>query len=390
MKHILKCHEIEKNDFIRADNFTLYDSQEKAYTDFEAGTWCTVMGHNHPAITAVIRKQLQSVMHLNHRYTQEAANQTARNLLNCLDMPDGQCTFLNSGSEVVNLSIIMAKRITGKKGFLTFQDSYLAAFGEGGEKSPENWTAFNWTECKNCSETKSCRDECDLFSAIDFKKLAGFVLEPGSSSGLMLFPPAKLVKNLVEMTQHHKAVFICNEVTTGIGRTGKWFGFQHYEVKPDIVAVGKGLGNGYPISAVALTGNMAKLFLHKDLRYAQSHQNDPLGCTVANEVLNQLKENRLIENSVEKSSFFLELLRQLQEQFPIIKEVRGRGLMIGLELQKNKHHSSESIFRKLLDKGFLVGYHPLRNVIRFYPALTIPKKEIESLVESLRQIFDVI
>jgi acetylornithine aminotransferase len=186
--------------------------------------------------------------------------------------------------------------------------------------------------------------------------------------------------------QHHGFVAV-NEVTTGMGRTGAWFGFQHYALQPDIVALGKGLGNGYPVSAVAMTNEIAERLEDNGFRYAQSHQNDPLSCAVAKEVITVMREEGLVERSNRVGAHFLQELELLGKQHDVVKQVRGRGLMIAMEFEVNDgHFSLESVYHELLKRGFIVGYKPTVNLLRFYPPLTIGEKDIAQLLEELGDI----
>jgi acetylornithine aminotransferase len=191
-------------------------------------------------------------MHLNHRYSNDLSEIAAGRLLEKLEMSDGKCTFLCSGSEAVSFSLKAARIMTGRSKFITLKDSYLAAYGEGAEKEDHGWILFDWKECAACSPVKACADTCNRFAKIPFEALAGFVFEPGSASGSVQYPPEKPVHAICTAIKQMEGLVVANEVTTGIGRTGRWFGFQHYDIHPDLVAVGKGLGNGYPVSAVAL------------------------------------------------------------------------------------------------------------------------------------------
>lgn len=140
---------------------------------------------------------------------------------------------------------------------------------------------FDWRPCADCPGEKSCDAACERWASIPFDTLGGFLFEPGSSGGLVRFPPRKLIDGIVAAVRTRGGLVAVNEVTTGMGRTGTWFGHQHYALAPDIVAPGKGLGNGYPVSATAVAPHVVKLLGERELAYAQSHQNGPLGAAVA-------------------------------------------------------------------------------------------------------------
>ncbi len=132
---------------------------------------------------------------------------------------------------------------------MTMSDSYFGAYGDASAKDSDKWFLFDWNECERCTQ-EVCAKDCSVYSDIPFDEVGAFLFEPGSSSGMVRFPPPKLISNIVQDMSAADGLVMVNEVTTGVGRTGKWFGFQHYDMQPDIVAMGKGIGNGYPVSAV--------------------------------------------------------------------------------------------------------------------------------------------
>ena len=131
-----------------------------------------------------------------------------------------------------------------------------------------------------CNHTIEWYEE-GLQNEVDFSEIGVFLFEPGNSGGIVKFPPCNLISALNRICKKNNIVFVVDEVTTGIGRTGKWFGYMHYSIVPDIVCMGKGLGNGYPVSAIAMTEDISERALAAHFHYAQSHQNDSLGCRVA-------------------------------------------------------------------------------------------------------------
>ena len=203
---------------------------------------------------------------------------------------------------------------------------------------------------------------------------------------MVKFPPKHLIQKLAEAVQEHNGLVVVDEVTTGLGRTGSWFGYQHYDIRPDIIAAGKGLGNGFPISAVIVTREAAGELESRSFRYVQSHQNDPLACAVAREVLAVIQEEDLIDRSAALGRLFLDKLESLKERRQVV-DIRGRGLMVGIELEaENGTYPGDDIYRELLARGFLVGCSPLGNMIRIYPALTIDEKDLALLAENLELI----
>ncbi|MCR4409475.1 MAG: aspartate aminotransferase family protein [Candidatus Saccharicenans sp.] len=378
--HILRCHEIIKTDFTRAENCYLYDSQGNRYMDFESGIWCTVLGHNHPRINRVIESQLGKVAHLGTRYLSRITEEAAVEVLNISGLEGGKCVFLSSGSEAVEFGVQVARRLSGKPLWLTFARSYLGAYGSAGRKNTSEAWLLDWEKSRE-QNSEAYLDQ------IPFEQIGAFVFEPGGSgSGFVKFPPRQIVKAIYDRIKRAGGLVVVNEVTTGIGRTGKWFGFQHYDLEPDIVAMGKGLGNGYPVSAVAMKKELAEELEAGGFYYAQSHQNDPLGAAVAREVIVTLREENWIEKGREKGEYFLAGLKQLEGECELAKEARGRGMLLGLELRPDEQRSVQNIYRRLLDRGFLVGYYSAGNMLRFDPALTIDHEDIARLLEVLHEI----
>ena len=147
MNHILKCHEILKTDFVRAKNCHLYDDEGRQYIDFESGIWCTALGHCHPRINSVMATQIKKVIHLGTRYPHALSQDTAKDILAIVGIDNGKCLFLSSGSEAVEFGVQIARRVSDKPLFLTFSNSYLAAYGSAGIKNVDEWKLFDWSSC---------------------------------------------------------------------------------------------------------------------------------------------------------------------------------------------------------------------------------------------------
>lgn len=381
MEHILACHEIVKTDFVRAEDCYLYDSTGRRYIDFEAGIWCTALGYGHPRINDAIQAQLKNVTHLGTRYPSTLAEKAALEVLDIIGFETGKCVFLCSGSEAVEFGVQISQIIHPDKLMLKFSTAFLGSYGTAHSKASDIWHIIDWNVCQNDLET--CLD------TIPFERIGAFIFEPGGSSpSFVHFPPKSVVEAIAARVQETGGLVVSNEITTGMGRTGRWFGFQHYDIQPDIVALGKGLGNGYPVSAVAIRQNIARHLEDSGFLYAQSHQNDPLGCTVAHEVITVMKEEQWIPHGNQTGALFLDRLQQIVEACPLAKETRGRGLLLGLELHPHKTLTAQNVYQQLLTDGFLTNYYPVANLLRFDPALTIQEQHIDELITSLKNILN--
>lgn len=348
-----------------------FDTTGKKYIDFESGVWCTNLGHSHDRIIRLIQEQSRFSLHHGYRFRNEVSERLSLELLGLLGMDGGQSVFLSSGSEAVNLAITLARQYTGRRKILKMDQSYLSAFG------------FGQIADSNTDLLTVPVDDLEAVVQIDFSTLAAFVFEPGTSFGFIHFPQTAFIHEIVQKCRKHGVLLIADEVTCGFGRTGKWFGFQHYPFTPDIVAAGKALGNGYPVSAVSINSVVAEWFASHSFRYAQSHQNDPLGCAIGLEVIHTIHDEDIILKSVQVGAYFKNQLSLLQKKYPDkIKKVRGRGLMLAIELWPAMN--GEKINEQLFKNGFVVGYKS--NVLRFMPPLVISASDIELLMNCLDQL----
>jgi acetylornithine/N-succinyldiaminopimelate aminotransferase len=384
MDHILKCHPIDRCDFVRGENCYLFDDQGRRYLDLESGSWAAVLGHSHPRVNQVIKAQVDRVMHLAVRCPNHLAEEAAVAVLDLVGLQEGKCVFLSSGSEAVEFGVQAARRVSDRPLLLTFANSYLGALGSAGRKSAAEWHLLDWN-------TALTADLEECLKTIPFERIGGFVFEPGGGGpDFVRFPPPSLVQAIARRVQQEGGLVVVNEITTGLGRTGRWFGYQHYDLQPDIVAIGKGLGNGYPVSATAIRREVADKLMGGGFHHAQSHQNNPLGCAVAREVIAILQEGRWIERGQIVGASMLAGLRRLQEKSGRIKDVRGRGMLLAVELHQDGDFSGTSVHAALRERGFLAGCypagHPAGTGLRFDPSLTIEEHDIEDLLTCLESL----
>ncbi len=390
VRPILDCtgYEMWRDDVLRAEGAYLFTAGGDRIVDFESGVWCAGLGHAHPRLRAVMHSQIDLALHLGYRVESGLAKVAAAAVLATLPFPDGKCVFLASGSEAVELAAQIARRLSGKPLLLGLAGAYLAAYGTTGRKTSDEWILFDWAACAECPRNADCDPGCPRLAEIPFERISAFVFEPGNSGGLVKLPPRGVIRALAARVADGGGLLAVDEVTTGLGRTGAWYGFEHYDLRPDLVALGKGLGNGYPVSAVAMRRSVGEALEAGGFHYAQSHQNDPLGCAVAREVIAILLDEGLVERGAEVGRRFLQELEALGGRHPAVREVRGRGLMLAMEFHHNAQPSVEDVHRALLDRGLLVGYKSQANLLRFYPPLVIGESDILRLVSTLEDIME--
>lgn len=397
MRHVYNStgHELKLPDIDRGEGVYLYDSGGKRYMDLESGVWCMSVGHSHPRVLAAMARQSGSLVQAGFNYSNPIVDDAAALALRIAGMKDGKCVFLCSGSEGIEYSRQVAKHLTGKPTSITLHDSYLGAYASVRDRDT-GWHLFDWTACEHCNQgdkrgdhgtedrangarrSGRCDPGCECLQAIP-DTISDFVFEPGSAGGFVRFPPVSLIRNIVDRVKASGGKIIANEVTTGIGRTGKWFGFQHYGIEPDMVAMGKGIGNGYPVSVAAMNRATVDELEAKPFHYAQSHQNDPLGAAVVKEVIDVIEEHDLIADAARKGELFLRQLRGVVDG-AIALAVRGRGLMFAVNLVDEK--ATDEIHSRLTANGFLVGNRS--TALRIDPPLITTEEQFSTFVDALK------
>ncbi len=376
-------HKVKFEDIIDADNCYLFDSKGNRLTDLESGVWCTSVGHNNKRINQVICAQINKISHTGFCYCHPQLETTAGKLLAITGIHRGKCEFLCSGSEAVEYGMRLSRAVSNRPLALAFSDAYFGAYGDAAAKDGQRWHIFNRLECSCSKPDEGCVGECQEFAKIPFDDIGFFVFEPGSSSGLVRFPSTRLISKIVTRLQKQGGFVFCNEITTGMGRTGKWFGFQHYDLIPAMVAVGKGLGNGYPVSAVIAADSVLDRLEKTPFVFAQSHQNDPLGAVIANEVIDLIEHDKLLDACRQIGQYLLSRLASLAGPESPLKAVRGRGLMLALIFE----NQASVIFEKLIEKGFILNKRPQIEVLRLDPPLTITKEIADQFLTALEEVF---
>jgi acetylornithine/N-succinyldiaminopimelate aminotransferase len=375
-------HELILEGIVRAEGSSLYDAAGNRYVDLESGVWCTSLGHAYPRILEAIGEQYHRVAHTGFNFTSPVVDEVAGELLALHGLEGGRCVFLCSGSEAVEYGVRVAWMLTDRPLLMTMADSYFGAYGSAWGRREDEWFSFDWFPCAACPHEGECGEQCDRWRSIPFDRIGGFLFEPGSSSGLVRFPPGKLIRCVARAIRGDGGLILVNEVTTGIGRTGKWFGYQHYDIDPDIVAMGKGIGNGYPVSATVFSPRASQSLGDREVKYAQSHQNDPLGAVVVREVIGTIRSRELIGRAARVGERLLRGLHDVAGKSVRIVEVRGRGLMIGISLDDDAQNSyATRIHRELVGRGFVVCLRPGVSVLRIDPPLTVEEDDIEAFLE---------
>ena len=379
MSSVLNCtgHMLKLPNIVDSEGAYLLDDRGNRYLDLESGVWCTPLGHKNARVNAAIARQSNSISHAGFCFSNDIVEEAAQSVLSITGLEGGKCVFLCSGSEVIELARQICKDITQKPVTMCLHDAYLGSYSSVIDRR-NGWHLFDWRECAACPDREDCKKECPKLKDIP-DDISEFIFEPGSASGFVRFPPASLIRNIVKIIRAQGGKIIVNDVTTGMGRTGEWFGYNHYRIEPDLVAIGKGLGNGYPVSALAINRETAGDLEQGTFKYVQSHQNDPLGAAVAREVITVLATDGLISRAAIFGEKFLQELQTLTNS-KHITEVRGRGLMFAVDFAERA--VGDRTYDQLLEMGYIVCNRG--GMFRIDPPLMIEEADFIGFVEEFR------
>jgi acetylornithine/N-succinyldiaminopimelate aminotransferase len=346
------------------------DVEGREYIDCVAGIASCNLGHCHPAVVNAIKAQAAELMHVTNLYYTEVQAVFSEHITSVSGME--RVFFCNSGTEAVEAALKLARRTTGKRDFVAAHNSFHGrTLGALSITAKEQFRAPFEPLIEHVSFVPYNDSEA-LHSAIT-KDTAAVVLEPVQGEGGVNIPSDEYLKEVREVCDERDVLLILDEVQTGFGRTGEWFAYQLFGVKPDIITLGKAIANGFPMGAMLACGRAADGFQRGD--HASTFGGNPLACAAANATLNALEGERLVEASKKSGSYFLKKLQATSLDFI---DLRGVGLMIGMEFEGR----CSSIVERARKRGVLLNCTSER-VLRFVPPLCITREQIDRVVSAL-------
>lgn len=370
--------------FESGEGCTLYDSDCKAYTDFFAGIAVNLLGYTHPRFTAALHAQIDKLIHTSSLYYIEPQAKLAEALVtnSCLD----RVFFTNSGAEANEGAIKMARKYFFEKGesryeIITAKQSFhgrtlatLAATGQSKYHVPFEPlpTGFVMVDYADASAVENAINE----------KTCAVMVETIQGEGGVILGGKEYLQELETICKKHGILLILDEVQTGMGRTGHLFSYQNYGIEPDIITLAKALGNGVPIGAFLAKQQVADCFKPGD--HGSTYGGNYLACAAGLAVMDELLNTDLLDHVKQVGKYLLSELSKLGEKYPFVLDVRGEGLMIGMQLSEEL--LPKDICNLALEKGFVVGLAG-GNTLRFLPPLIIQKEHIDALVICLDEIF---
>jgi acetylornithine aminotransferase len=396
MNQILATNTFENILIDKAQGSWFWDINDNKYLDLTSGMWCCNIGHNHPKVVQAIKNQMDKIIHKNTRFLTPTTLEAAECILDFVPNNYDKITLLNSGSEAMEFAIGFAIKASKKFDILSLKDSYLGAYGLSKESSYTSQKASKLKIPYPVCDTADCNCLEEHDSLINHiienyaSKLACFVLEPIMVSGGIVKPCTNFIEKLCKLLQEVGVLIVVDEITTGFGRVGKKFGYECHGIKPDIVVLGKSLGNGYPVSAIITNANVESKISTNNMYYAQSHQLDPLGAAAALSVVEVFHNEQIIEKSLEKIKIFNDFFDTLSH--PCISEIRTYGMTFGIQIQPHANHSTNNLIlslkNKLLEEGIMVGISLGKDLIRLLPPLNISEQEIGFFTQKTKQILN--
>jgi 4-aminobutyrate aminotransferase-like enzyme len=385
----------------RSDGCRVWGRDGKSYLDLQSGYWCSVLGYGNPSLIEPVKSQIDRLINVMSAFRTEEIDLALSELEKVLPPTLCRAAFLNSGSEAVDLALKMARAATGRTGVVVNERGYYGATsypfslswpGISASYLPDPGEVHRLPPplCRSCEH--GSREDCRDFRCLDGLQrlvdegntnIAAVMYEPIFGAGVLV-PPRGYGARLRMYADALGALLISEEVTTAPGKTGRWFAYQHDDIEPDILVLGKAVGAGFPVSLVVTTGDVEER-CRDSLRHVQSHQNDAFSGRVVATVLSIIREQGLVEQAAEKGEYFLDALKELADEYPIIVDVRGRGLMFGVELGEEHARLGAVIQDRLFERGYLMDYHASTNTFRFFPPYVISYEEIDSFIADLRE-----
>jgi 2,2-dialkylglycine decarboxylase (pyruvate) len=395
----------------RAEGAWVETSDGRRILDFTSGQICSTLGHGHPHIVAALRRSLDEAVHLNSWMLSEPVLGLAERLAGLLPQPLDKVILLNTGSEANEVALKLAKLHTGRfevtgltrsfHGLLTGIASvnFSMAHAGYGPLLPGSY-ALPAPYAYRCP-VRHCDGECDCtclevgFDLLDQQSvgsLCAFIAEPILSTGGIIVPPDGYFRRAEELCRARGMLLILDEAQTGFGRAGTMFAFEHDGVVPDVVTVSKTLGGGVPLAATITSAALEDDCVGKGFAHVTSHVSDPLPAAAGLAVLDVLEEEDLVARARRLGELLLERLGELQAAHEQIGDVRGRGLLVGVELVEDRATKAPAdalgaaLTADCLERGLsmnIVRSGASANCLRLAPPLTIGEPEIDLAVEIL-------
>jgi len=369
--------------FTHGEGVWLWDNNGKRYLDALSGIAVSGLGHAHPSLTESLIKQAGRLLHTSNVYGIESQEKLGAHLRDISGM--GKVFFCNSGAEANEAAIKLARLYGHQQNFdtpkiIVMEGSFhgrtmatLSATGNvkvhaGFEPLVGGFVRVPYNDI-----------EAVKLAFSEHEDIAAVLVEPIQGEGGINIPDENYLPGLRALCDEHSALLMLDEIQTGTGRTGKWFAFQHYDFYPDVMTLAKGLGNGIPIGACLAKGKAASVFSPGN--HGSTFGGNPFACTAAETVLTSIENEGLLSNAAEKGQYLLDGFNKMLGSVSQVRNIRAKGLMIGIELDK----PCGELVQQALDQQLLINV-TAGNVIRLLPPLILSAEQADTIIEKVSQL----
>jgi len=379
-KFVLKTYNRTDLTLVKGEGSRVWDDEGNEFLDFFPGFGAGNMGHRHPAVVRAITRQLQKVIHVPNVYYSEPQGKLAAKIVK--HTFPGKVFFCNSGSEANEGAIKFARRrykdTPGKHGIISLQNSFhgrtfggMAATGQvkirdGFDPLPQGFSYCDY-------------NDVDMLKGMVNEHTAAIMLEPVQGEGGIYPVSARFMRNARELCDTFDCLLILDEVQSGIGRTGKLFAYEYFDVRPDILTMAKSLGGGLPIGAFLVSDRLENSLTPGS--HGSTFGGNALSCAAGIAVLETLFDRGLLAEVMPKAEYFVSMLKDTQKRHPVIKEIRNLGMMIGAELTTD----AAPVAVGLRKKGILINVTQ-KTVLRLMPAITIEYTDLDRFITALDEV----
>ena len=373
-KYVMETYARADLLFVRGRGARLWDAAGREFLDFAAGIAVCSLGHCHPAVTQAIQEQAARLVHTSNLFLNEWQPRLAEKLIRH-GFEGGACFFCNSGAEANEALIKLARKAGNERGrneIIVMNDSFhgrtlatLAATGRSKYRKgfQPDMPGFRFADYNSVESIREAINE----------KTAAVMLEPVQGEGGLIPSKPGYLQAVRDLCDEHGIMLLFDEVQCGMGRTGSFFAWQHFGVKPDALSMAKALGNGFPVGAMLASEKYAKILTPGT--HASTFGGTPLACAAACAVIDAYDREKVLDNVRERSAYLMEKLQGFVGKYPGVKGVRGVGLMLGLLLDR----PAASILAALREEG-MIALSAGETVLRLVPPLTITQEECEKAV----------
>ncbi len=382
---LLKTYNRYQVVFDHGDGIKLYDTEGNEYLDFFAGIAVQGLGYNYKGLNKALKEQADKLWHISNYFYNEPVIVAGQKLLEISDME--KVFFTNSGTEAIEGAVKIAKKygtkIGGRYEIIAMEGSFHGrSLGALSVTGNEHYREDFYPLIPGIKFAKY--NDLESVKNLVTDKTCAIILETIQGEGGIHPATKEFLEGIKKLTDEKDLILILDEIQCGMGRSGNFFAWQEYGIKPDVMTVAKALGNGVPIGAFLTAGKASDVLKPGD--HGSTYGGNPLVCAVASKVLDIFKEDSIIENVRVVGKYLREKLDELARSYPSIKEVRGKGLLLGVEFDK----PVADIIKSALTDERLVLINAGSNVLRFIPPLIISKSDVDDALCRLKRVLEKI